>query len=286
MIPSTFSYVRATSVEEALGLLGAGNGTTKLIAGGQSLLPLLKLRLAAVDKLVDIGRIEELQGGAFMTRGGGYLIRPLTTYAELMESQVADLAVVADALPTIADVQVRNVGTIGGSIAHADPASDMPAVLLALDATIEARSSRGDRSIPIAEFFIDSFQSALEPDEILTEIRLPAPNHSHGSAYVSLEQPASGYAIVGVAAVVGRRGAGSTAIDNVRVGITGVGPAPYRASAVESALLAGDDVATAAGHAVDGVTVNGDIHADSAYRAEMAKIYTRRALEAAIARAG
>jgi carbon-monoxide dehydrogenase medium subunit len=192
-----------------------------------------------------------------------------------------------DALPRIGDVQVRNRGTIGGSIAHADPASDLPACLLALDAELVARSAGGERTIPIMSFFEDAFQTGLQPDEILTEIRLPGPRDDAGSAYVSLEQPASGYAIVGVAAVVARSGPGG-AITLARVALTGVGPVAYRAAGVEKALTGSDGsanvLAEAASHAVDGVTVNADIHADRTYRTEMAKVFTRRALEAALAR--
>lgn len=274
MIPSAFDYVRAASLDEALGLLSQ-NGGTKVLAGGQSILPLMKLRLARPERLLDIGRLGELRG--VRMRDDGFSVGALTTYAEMLDSPLVELAVLRDALPTIGDVQVRNLGTIGGAIAHADPASDLPACLLALDAQVVARSASGERVIPIDQFLVGAFATALRDDEILTEVRLPALREDAGSAYVSLEQKASGYAIVGVAAVLFAGG-------EARVGITGVGDVAYRARAVEAAM--GQGAASAAEHATAGVTVNGDIHADSTYRAAMAKVYTRRAIEAARARLG
>jgi carbon-monoxide dehydrogenase medium subunit len=274
MIPSAFEYVRASSVDEALGLIGNGGGA-KVLAGGQSILPLMKLRLARPTTLVDIGRLGELRG--VQRRDDGFAVGALTTYAELIDSPLMEIGALADALPTIGDVQVRNRGTIGGAVAHADPASDLPACLVALDATVVARSrAGGERTIPIADFLTGAFTTGLRDDEILTEVRIPAPPAGAGSAYANLEQKASGYAIVGVAAVV----SGGTA----RVGITGVADHAYRAVAVEAAY--GQGAAAAAEHATDGVTVNGDIHADAEYRAAMARVYTRRALEAAAGRAG
>jgi carbon-monoxide dehydrogenase medium subunit len=287
MIPAAFDYTRPASLDEALSLLSNGSGS-KVIAGGQSLLPLLKLRLASADRLIDIGRLGELKGIRSLP-DGRLAIGALTTYAELMESPARHYGLLMDALPTIGDVQVRNRGTVGGAIAHADPASDLPACLLALDTEVVVRSSRGERSIAIAEFFQDSFQTAIAEDELLTEVRLPGPRDDAGSAYSSLEQPASGYAIVGIAAVVVRPEA-KAPIGMSAIAITGVGPVAYRASAVEKALSGSDGspaaIAAAAAHATDGVTVNSDIHADREYRAEMARVFTVRAIEAALARLG
>ena len=287
MIPAAFDYTRPASLDEALSLLSNGSGS-KVIAGGQSLLPLLKLRLASADRLIDIGRLGELKGIRSLP-DGRLAIGALTTYAELMESPARHYGLLMDALPTIGDVQVRNRGTVGGAIAHADPASDLPACLLALDTEVVVRSSRGERSIAIAEFFQDSFQTAISEDELLTEVRLPGPRDDAGSAYSSLEQPASGYAIVGVAAVVVRSEA-KAPIGMSAIAITGVGPVAYRASAVEKALAGSDGsaaaIAAAAAHATDGVTVNSDIHADREYRTEMARVFTVRAIEAALARLG
>ena len=284
MIPAAFGYQRPASLDEALRIL-ASDGGAKVLAGGQSLLPLLKLRIASAETLVDIGRIAELKGVRQLP-DGRLAVGALTTYRELAESPARHYGVLRDALPGIGDVQVRNRGTIGGAIAHADPASDMPACLLALEAELVARSAGGERTIPIDGFFQGSFATALEPGEILTEIRLPGPRDDAGSAYASLEQSASGYALVGVAAVIfvgeGRRIAGAN------VALTGVGDHAYRARAVEAALAGSDGSAgaieAAAGHATDGVDVAGDIHADRAYRTAMAAVYTRRAIEAALGR--
>ena len=286
MIPAAFDYTRPASLDEALGLIGSGG--SKVIAGGQSLLPLLKLRLASVDRLVDIGRLAELKGVRSLP-DGRLGVGALTTYAELLDSPAQHYGLLRDALPTIGDVQVRNRGTVGGAIAHADPASDLPACLLALDVEVVVRSARGERTIPITEFFQDSFQTSIADDELLTEVRLPGPRDDAGSAYASLEQPASGYAIVGVAAVVARPSAGAP-ISFATIAITGVGPVAYRASVVEGDLIGSDGsseaIGHAASHATDGVTVNADIHADAEYRAAMARIFTVRAIEAALARLG
>jgi len=289
MIPAAFAYSRASSVAEALALLLEHGPDSKVLAGGHSLIPLMKLRLARPERLIDIGRLDELRGIRETPTGAS--IGPLTTYAELLDdARICSMAAMADALPRIGDVQVRNRGTIGGSIAHADPASTMPAVLLALDAVIVARSAtRGEREIAIADFFEGPFQTALADDELLTEIRLPMPPRTLGSAYQELEQPASGYPIAGVAAVVGSTN-GSGGWDFVRVAVTGVGEHAYRATAAEAALTGstGDDAAIAA--AVDKVTegqiVNGDIHADPTYRAAMAGVMAKRAIELARARLG
>jgi carbon-monoxide dehydrogenase medium subunit len=275
---SAFAYARPTTLDEALGLLADHGPETKVLAGGQSLIPLLKLRLAHPDRLIDIGRLSELRGVCRLD-DGGLAVGALTTYAELMASDARHYAVLADALPEIGDVQVRNRGTVGGSLAHADPSSDLPACLLALGAEVVLRSRRGARTVPVDGFFAGPFQSGIEPDELLTEIRLPAPREDAGSAYASLTQPASGYSMVGVAAVVFEGGGAG-------IGITGVGEHPYRARAVEAALAAGATPAEAAAHAADGVTVAGDIHADPEYRRAMATVYTRRAIEAARARLG
>jgi carbon-monoxide dehydrogenase medium subunit len=282
MIPAAFGYSRPKTLDEALKEIGNGS---KVIAGGQSLLPLLKLRLAAVDKLVDIGGVPGLKGVRRLD-DGRMAIGALTTYRELLESPAAEYGLLRDALPNIADVQVRNRGTVGGAVAHADPGSDLPACLVALDAEIVARSASGERTIPAAECFEGAFTTALRDDEILTEIRLPGPRDDAGSAYRKLKQRASGYAIVGVAAVVVRGADGN--ISEARIGITGVGDVTYRATAVEKALIGSDGSAKAIGaaavRATEGRAVNGDIHADSEYRTAMAAVYTRRAIEGALAR--
>ncbi len=312
MIPATFAYTRPSSLDEALAVLAANPGDAKVIAGGQSLLPLMKLRLARPEQLVDIGRVPGLRGVG-RRPDGTHTIGALTTYHELLESPLMSIGVLRDAVPHIADVQVRNVGTVGGAIAHADPASDLPACLLVLDADIVVRSVRGERTIHATDFFQGAFETALEPDEILTEILLPAEIELDGyhvgryhlasdelftalikpeaagvaSAYASMEQPASGYSIVGAAATVWASGG---SISNALVALTGVADIAYRAVGVEDALrgmsLTALDLAGAASLATDGKDVNGDIHADAAYRTELARVFVRRAVQAALGRLG
>jgi carbon-monoxide dehydrogenase medium subunit len=283
MIPAAFGYTRAGSVDEALQLLARNDGS-KVIAGGHSLLPLLKLRLASAETLIDVGRLSELRGTEHRPDGSVEL-GPLTTYAEIIED--TRLEWVREAVEQIADRQVRNRGTIGGSIAHADPASDMPAIGLALDYSAVLRSSRGERVVPFDGFFQGPFQTAMESDELLVSLRRgPLPDGA-GGAYRKLANPASGYAIVGIAAVVARSGG---KISHARIGVTGVHEHAYRAEDVESALLGSDGSAAAieaaAEHVLDDVDVLSDIHADAEYRSAMAKVYTRRAIEAAIADSG
>lgn len=280
MIPAAFSYHRASSVDDALSAIAGGD--TEVIAGGMSLLPLMKLRLANPGKLVDIGRLSELKGGG-PTADGGFRMGPLTTYTEVLAMSALPYA--RECIEGIGDVQVRNRGTVGGAIAHADPASDAPALALALDYSATLRSVRGERVVPLDGFFTGAFQTAMEPDEIIVSLqRGPLPAGAGGS-YLRLEQPASGYSIVGVCAIVAASGG---SITHARVALTGVGEVPYRAKAVESALTGSDGapaaVAAAAEHATDGQTVNNDIHASRDYRARMAVVYTRRAIEAALGR--
>lgn len=287
MIPAAFEYVRATSVEDALARLAAAEGSAKVLAGGHSLLPLMKLRLARPTLLVDIGRLAELKGVRVLDGGRRVAIGAMTTYAEMLaDPTLAHYGLLRDALPTIGDVQVRNRGTIGGAVAHVDPASDIVACLLALNAEIVARSTQGERSIPIGGFIDGPFSSVLATDELVTEVRIPGGMPGFGSAYRAIDQPASGYPIAGAAVIVGRVAGGSGPWDVVSVAITGVGEQPYRASAVEAALRGGGSIADAASHATDGVRVSSDIHADREYRAHVATVMVRRALEAAIDRAG
>jgi carbon-monoxide dehydrogenase medium subunit len=283
MIPAAFGYTRPGTVDEAIQILSRDGGT-KVIAGGQSLLPLLKLRMGAVESLLDVGRLSDLRGTRYLPDGSAE-VGPLTTYAEIMRETRLDW--VREAVEQIADRQVRNRGTIGGSIAHADPASDMPAIALALDYSAVLRSARGERVVPLDEFFLGPFETAAEPDELLVALRRgPLPDGARG-AYRKLAQPASGYAIVGVAAVVARDGG---KISHIRVGVTGVHEHAYRAEDVESALLGSDGSATsieaAADRVLEGVDVLSDIHADAEYRSAMARVYMRRAIEAAVAASG
>ena len=287
MIPAAFEYKRAMSLDEALALLAEHGSDAKVLAGGHSLLPLMKLRLARPERLIDIGRLEALRG-VTDNASGGLRIGALTTYAELLEDpRIPRYGALADALPRIGDVQVRNRGTIGGSIAHADPAADLTAVLLALDAIVVVCSAaRGEREHAIDHFFEGPFTTALADDELLTDIVLPAPSGETGSAYQALDQHASGYPIAGVAAVVG---------ELTRVAVTGVSDHAYRATAVEAALVEAAKggaeglehaINAAVAHITEGIEVNGDIHADPEYRAAMARVMAKRAIELARARLG
>lgn len=293
MIPAPFDYARPASLDEALQLLAGADPSIRVLAGGQSLIPLMKLRLARPERLVDIARIEELRG--IRDRPDGRLsIGALTTWAALLDDpRIRRYELLADALPQIGDVQVRNRGTIGGSLAHADPTSDIAAPALALDVELVARSAaRGERAILASEFFVGSFATALEADEMLTEIRLPAASVRAGSAYRALPQQASGYPIAGVAVVLfGQPDANVTpgelgAYSRCLVGVTGVGEQPYRALEVERAVVAGASFAEAAQAVATGQRVAADIHADREYRAAQAVVMARRALEAAAARLG
>jgi carbon-monoxide dehydrogenase medium subunit len=286
MISAAFGYARPATLDEALRLLGDTGTDSKVLAGGHSLLPLLKTRLARPGRLVDISRISELKGVRRLA-DGRLRIGAMTTYAEaLADPKITAYGLLADVLPTIGDVQVRNCGTIGGSVAHVDPASDIPACLLALDAVAELRSSRGSRTVALREFFTGPFASTLADDELLVALEIPAASGDYGSAYRKIEQAASGYALAGVAAVVGRSGGGRGAFDRVALAVTGVGDHPYRAVAAEAEFLRSGDPAAAAAVVTDGVKVGSDMHADRAYRTALAKVQARRALEAAVARAG
>ena len=281
MIPAAFSYQRASSVDEALAAIASGDA--KVIAGGMSLLPLMKLRLASPGTLVDIGRLDELRHHG-PTADGGYEVGALTTYADLLEaSDVPSIS--RECVAGIGDIQVRNRGTVGGALSHADPASDLPALAIALDYSIVLRSARGERTVPADGFFVGPFQTLMEPDELLIKGVRPALPAGAGGSYQRLENPASGYSIVGVAAVVAMSGG---TVSHARVALTGVHEHAYRAPEVEAALVGSDGspaaVAAAAEHATVGVEINSDIHADATYRAAMATVYTRRALEAALGR--
>ncbi|HEY6608215.1 MAG TPA: xanthine dehydrogenase family protein subunit M [Candidatus Limnocylindria bacterium] len=290
MIPVSFEYERASSVDEALDLLSGADASA--IAGGHSLLPLMKLRLAQPAKLVDIGGLKELTG--IEQADGGWVIGALTTYRQLLDHEglMAAFPMLRDCVDSIGDVQVRNRGTVGGALAHADPFSDLAAAALALDGEVLLRSKGGERSVPVDGFFTGTFTTAIEPGELLIALRLPALPGGVGTAWGSLLQVASGYSLVGVAAVVGDAHGvlGSATMSHIRVGITGVAEAPYRAKAVEQALEGTDcnaaDLAAAASHATEGQTVNSDIHADAEYRTSLTTTLVRRALEHARARAG
>lgn len=285
MIPSSFEYQAPRSLEDALRLLERHGDEAKVLAGGHSLLPLMKLRLAAPRFIIDLGR---LRGLNYVRQEGGRIhIGALTTHAEIEQSQVlrAGCSMLAETAGEIGDVQVRNRGTIGGSLAHADPAADYPASILALDAEIVLASSSGTRTVPAREFFVDLLTTQLRQGEILTEVRVPVLPARTGACYMKLHQPASGFAIVGAAARVMANRAGK--VEEVAVGITGVGPKAYRAEATERALRGKKatlkSLTAAAQKAAQGVEPLSDLHASAEYRREMAAVFVRRALERALA---
>jgi aerobic carbon-monoxide dehydrogenase medium subunit len=284
MIPTSFDYVRAESLKDALKALDDRNGT-KVIAGGHSLLPIMKFRLAQPPRLVDISRLEELKG--ISEKGRGVRIGAGATYRDLLESDLLRerFPLLAEATETVGDLQVRNRGTVGGSLAHADPASDMPAVMLVLDATFNLRSKSGKRSIKAREFFQGPFTTALAEDELLTEIILPALPAGAGSIYLSHDHPASGYAIVAVAAVVARK---RKTVSHAAAALTGVGEIAFLAKSVEGLVGSKGEpeaINQAAMAAIAGVEVNGDTHAPAEYRRHLATVMTRRALTTALERA-
>lgn len=285
MIPAAFDYARAKSVNDALKALAAGDGT-KLIAGGQSLLPLLKFRLAEAPRLVDIGQLDELKG--IHKVKDGVRIGATTTYRDLVESKLLRerYPMLVEATEGIGDLQVRNVGTIGGSIAHADPASDMPALMLALDAKFTLVSGKGQRTVAAKEFFNGPFMTALKEHELITEVLLPTLPAGAGSSYVSFEQKASGYALVGAAAVVARS---QGKVAKAALAFTGISDTPFLSVAVTKLVNTGageDVIATVAEDAVADIDVTDDIHAPAHYRRHLGKMAVRRALTEAVRRAG
>lgn len=284
MIPAAFDYASPATLSEAMALL-ADDSDAKLLAGGHSLLPAMKLRLAAPTKLVDLRKVSELRG--ISARGDGVRIGAMTTYAEINASEaLKGYAALTDATSIIGDTQVRNRGTIGGALAHADPAADLPAVMLALGATVNAIGSGGERAIAIDDFFAGMLTTSLEEGEIITSIDLPGLAAGSGTAYVKFANPASGYAMVGVAASVTLSGGSVSA---ARVGLTGAGPSAVRLESVEKGIIGSDgseaSVAGAVANAGAGLDILGDIHASEDYRRAMVAVYARRALAAAIARA-
>ncbi len=286
MFPSEFDYHRAHSVQEAIELLGR-NADSKLIAGGHSLLPMMKLRLAQPAMLIDIGHIAGLRG--IKADDGHISIGALTTHYEVESSDVMkkSCSVLPEAEREVGDVQVRNRGTVGGNLAHADPASDLPAVMLALGAEVRAVGPNGERTITAENFFVDMLTTALDSQEVLTEVRVPALTAGQGAAYIKHPHPASHYAVVGVAAIITRDASGNCT--DCRIGITGAGPKAVRAKAAEAALtgkaLSAENIAAAASHAAEGMDFLSDAYASESYRKHLVEVYTKRALTKAAERA-
>lgn len=272
MIPQAFEYEQPESVADAIAMLGKHGGEARILAGGHSLVPLMKLRLAAPDALIDIGGIASLRG--ITDTPDAITIGALTTHAQVASSEViaGGCPILAETAAGIGDIQVRNRGTIGGSIANADPHGDLPAVFLALEGEATAEGPNGERTIAAADLFVDYLQTSLSQDEIVTSVRVPK---AAKSAYVKFNRRAQDWAIVGAAAVVD----GSSA----RIALTGVASKPVRAAAAEAAFT-GSNAAEAAGHAADGLDPPSDTAASGEYRAHLARVLVRRALEAAMAR--
>ncbi len=286
MYPKACDYYRAASLDEAVQLL-ADHPEARLLAGGHSLIPMMKLRLAQPAALIDIGRLEDLRG--IEPADGRVRIGALTTHAELAGSDTVRRAcpLLAEAAAQIADPQVRNKGTLGGNLAHADPGSDLPGVLVALDATVHLHGPDGDRSLAMRELCTDLLTTAMAPGEVLVAVEAAALGAGAGSAYLKVEHPASGYAVCGAAAVMRLEGGAVAAASLAFNGVTAI---PHLASAVTDALVGGDGSSEAIAAAVDGglaiAEPLGDLHASGEYRRHLAAAYGKRALALARERAG
>ncbi len=285
MIPPSFDYARPSTVQEAVAALAQGGEDAKVLAGGQSLLPLLRLRLAYPSTLVDVGRVEQLHG--VRLDGDTLVIGAMTTHHEILHDPLVlqHCPVLRQATATVADPAVRHRGTFGGSLAHADPAGDLPAVALAVDAEMVIAGADGNRrTVPAHEFFQDYLETAIGPGELLVEVRVPRLGQEWGTAYEKFQRVAQAWAIVGVAALVRRDGDG---IAEARVGLTNMGPTPLRAAATEQALVgvaaANGGIAAAAQHAADGTAPPADLAAQADYRRHLAQVLTRRAVQRAAA---
>ncbi len=283
MIPAQFDYERPNTIADAVKLLAAHPDDAKLLAGGHSLIPAMKLRLAQPQLLIDIGHIKDL--AYIREEGNKILVGAMTTHYELESSDTLKkhCPLLAECAATIGDVQVRNKGTIGGSLAHADPAADWPAAAIALRAEIVAVGSKGERTINVDNFFVDLLTTALEPGEIIREIRFEKPKSATAQAYQKVPHPASGFAVIGIA--VSLNLTADSVCESASIGVTGVTAKAYRATAVEAALrgqkLDAQTIANAAAHACDSIEANSDLYASADYRVQLAKIHTQRALQRA-----
>jgi aerobic carbon-monoxide dehydrogenase medium subunit len=286
MIPNNFEYFAPKSINEALKLLNKHGDDCKILSGGHSLIPALKLRLASPAVIVDIGRIKELK--QIKIEKDMIRIGANTTHAEIARSAelMENCPLLVDTAAQIGDQQVRNRGTIGGSLTHADPAADWPAAILALNGEIVARSSKGERVIKASDFFVDIMTSAVDSQEIVTQVRIPKPAQPKAAAYLKVPQSASGYAVVGVAAQLKLK---DGKCEDVSIGITGLAPKAFRAKSVEDALrgktLDEATVSAATGRAdADALDAMEDIHASGDYRRHLARVYAKRAIQTAAAR--
>jgi carbon-monoxide dehydrogenase medium subunit len=282
MIPQQFEYSAPKTLDEALGLLAEG---AKPLAGGMSLIPMMKLRLASPEHLVDLGRIKDL---SYIREQGTVIhIGATTTHHEVESSPFlrGKCPLLAETASHIGDVQVRNMGTIGGSVAHADPAADYPAALQALEAKVVLRGAKSERTVPADDFFVDTFTTALEPGEIVREVIVPVDGEGTGTSYQKALQPASGFAIVGIAVRVRKSGG---KITMVRIGVTGLSNRAYRAKEAEKALEGRigtpAEIQAVAALVGQGIDANSDLHASADYRLHLASVYAARALATALGR--
>jgi carbon-monoxide dehydrogenase medium subunit len=282
MIPQQFEYSAPKTLDEALGLLAEG---AKPLAGGMSLIPMMKLRLAAPEHLVDLGRIKDL---SYIREQGTVIhIGATTTHHDVESSPLlrGKCPLLAETASHIGDVQVRNMGTIGGSVAHADPSADYPAALQALEAKIVLRGAKSERTVPADEFFVDTFTTALEPGEIVREVIVPVDGDGTGTSYQKVLQPASGFAIVGIAVRLRKSG---DKISMARIGVTGLANRAFRAKDAEKALEGRSgtpaEIQAVAALVGKGVDANSDLHASADYRLHLATVYAARALAAALGR--
>jgi carbon-monoxide dehydrogenase medium subunit len=282
VIPLAFDYEVAESVDHAIELLGQHGDEAKLLAGGHSLLPIMKLRLAAPKILVDIGRLSDLN--YIRDEGDTLAIGAMTRHCDAERDPILNehCGLVAYTASLVGDPSVRHRGTVGGSISHGDAASDLPSALLALDATFVVRGPKGDRTVAAGDFFQDYLQTVLEPDEVLTAIRVPKLNGA-GWSYKKFNRRAQDWAVVGAAAVVERS---NGSIGSARIGLTNMGSTPVRATAAESALAGADpsSVAEATSSADEGTSPSSDIAASAEYRRHLARVLSRRAVEEALSR--
>jgi len=287
MFPASFGYVAAHSVEEALQLLTKHGEDAKLLAGGHSLIPAMKLRLASPRTLIDLGTVAGLRG--VRMDGNTLAIGALTVHTDVASAELVQkhLPGLADAASVIGDLQVRNRGTIGGSIAHADPGADFPVMLTALNASFVLQSTSGSRTVAADDFFIDFYTTAMNANEVLTEIRVPLPTSGSGTAYVKLPHPASGYVVVSAGVLITRQASGSCSL--ARVALGGLGSGPIRAVVTETELqgklLTPEVIAAAAAKAAEETDPEGDTYASAEYKRHVATVYARRAIEAAVRRA-
>jgi aerobic carbon-monoxide dehydrogenase medium subunit len=287
MFPGNFGYVAARSVNEALDLMAQHGEEAKILAGGHSLVPAMKLRLSSPRTLIDIGSLAELRG--LKVENGNLVIGALTVHAEVASSDLVRRHVpgLADAASVIGDLQVRNRGTIGGSVAHADPGADFPVILTAINASFILQSRAGARTVAADEFFTDFFATVMNANEILTEIRVPLAAPAEGTAYAKFPHPASGYVVVSAGALIAREPSGSCAA--ARIAIGGLGATPVRAAAAEQELrgkaLTEQNIAAAAARAGEGTDPVEDSYASAEYKRHVVTVYARQAIEQAAKRA-